>query len=125
MRQGFAIHARDSYLPSIAVAELRMSNWTPTIVPGGDGETVYLVADDFGHHGRCWRETDIKQTDLENVIVDLLKGEYSDPVRVISFNTAEGWSRDISEQVASELRYTAAGSGSMYRPTLSGLSSGM
>jgi hypothetical protein len=37
--------------------------------------------------------------------VDLLKGEYSDPIRVIGFNTAEGWSRDISEEVASELQY--------------------
>jgi len=82
-----------------------MSNWTPSIIPGGDGETVYLVADDFGDFGRCWRETDIEQTDLETVIVDLLKGEYSDPIRVISFNTAEGWSRDISEEVASELQY--------------------
>jgi hypothetical protein len=36
---------------------------------------------------------------------DLLKGEYSDPVRVIGFNTGEGWSRDISEDVASELQY--------------------
>ena len=82
-----------------------MGNWTPSIVPGGDSETVYLVADDFGRHGCCWRETDIAQTDLETVIMDLLRGEYSDPVRVISFNTLEGWSRDISDEVASELQY--------------------
>jgi hypothetical protein len=25
-------------------------------------------------------------------------GQYSNPVRVVSFNTAEGWSRDISAQ---------------------------
>jgi hypothetical protein len=25
-----------------------MGNWTPSIVPRGDDETVYLVADDFG-----------------------------------------------------------------------------
>jgi len=81
-----------------------MGKWTPSIIPGGDSETVYLVADDFGHHG-CWRETDIEHTDLETVIVDLLKGEYCEPIRVIGFNTAEGWSRDISEEVASELQY--------------------
>ena len=82
-----------------------MSNWTPSVIPGGDSETIYLVADDFGHHGRCWRETDIDQTDLETVIKDLLRGEYGDPVRVIGFNTSEGWSRDKSEEVASELQY--------------------
>jgi hypothetical protein len=47
---------------------MRDSNRTPSIVPRGDDETVYLVADDFGHHGRCWRETDIDATDLETVL---------------------------------------------------------
>ena len=68
-----------------------MGNWTPPIVPEGDSETVYLVADDFGDLGQSWRETDIGQTDLETVILNLLKGEYSNPVRVIGFNTDEGW----------------------------------
>jgi hypothetical protein len=55
--------------------------------------------------GRCWRETDIETAaDLETVISDLLKGEYANPVRVIGFNTAEGWSRDVSSDVADELR---------------------
>jgi len=83
-----------------------MGNWTPSIVPGGDGETVYLVLDDFGDLGRCWRETDTETAaDVETVISDLLKGEYSDPVRIVGFNTAEGWSRDVSEDVGSELQY--------------------
>jgi hypothetical protein len=42
--------------------------------------------------------------DLETVIQDLLDGQYSNPVRVVSFNTAEGWSRDISADVAAKLR---------------------
>ena len=82
-----------------------MGNWTPSIVPGGDSETVYLVADDFGDLGQSWRETDIGQTDLETVIANLLQGEYSNPIRVVGFNTDEGWSRDVSEDVASELQY--------------------
>ena len=81
-----------------------MGNWTPSIVPSDD-QTVYLVVDDFGRHGRAWRETDVEQTDLETVISDMLEGQYSDPVRVVGFNTAEGWSRDVSEDVAHEIRY--------------------
>jgi hypothetical protein len=77
-----------------------MGNWTPSIVPNGTDETVYLVVDDFGHHGRCWRETDIDATDLETIITDLLDGQYNSPVRVVGFNTAEGWSRDVSEDIA-------------------------
>jgi hypothetical protein len=38
----------------------------------------------------------------------LLDGQYSSPVRVIAFNTAEGWSRDVSENVARELRRRCA-----------------
>src|SRR4051794_27374192 len=33
-------------------------NWTPSIVPGGHDQTVYLVADDFGRIGRAWIEAD-------------------------------------------------------------------
>lgn len=81
-----------------------MSDWTPSIVPNGHDETVYLVADDFGRHGRAWRETDCESADLETVIQDLLGGQYSNPIRVVAFNTAERWSDDVSEDVAHELR---------------------
>jgi hypothetical protein len=39
-----------------------------------------------------YRETDVEATDLEAVISDLLGGQYSNPVRVVAFNTAEKWS---------------------------------
>jgi hypothetical protein len=82
---------------------MRRSNWTPSIVPKSDDQTVYVV-DDFGPQGRAWRETDVETTDLETVIVDLLDGQYKNPVRVVGFNTAEGWSQDVSVDVARELR---------------------
>jgi hypothetical protein len=34
------------------------------------------------------------------VITDLVYGQYSNPVRVVAFNAAEGWSRDASEEIA-------------------------
>ncbi len=54
--------------------------------------------------GKVWRETDPDRTDREAVIRDLLDGQYSNPVRVISLNTAEGWSRDASDDIADALR---------------------
>ena len=81
-----------------------MGNWTPSIVPNGTEETFYLVMDDFGDLGRVWRETDIEAIDLETLITDLIDGQYNNPVRVIGFNTAEGWSRDVSEDIAHEIR---------------------
>lgn len=79
-------------------------SWTPSIVPAGDDQTVYLVNDDLGRHGAVWREADAEATDLETVITDLISGEYSNPIRVIAFNTAERWSEDVSEDVAREIR---------------------
>jgi hypothetical protein len=31
---------------------MRKSNWTPSIVPNGDRQNVYLVVDDLGRLGR-------------------------------------------------------------------------
>ena len=83
---------------------MRRSHWTPSIVPGDNEQTVYLVAEDFGKLGRAWREAEYEATDLETVIQDLLSDQYNDPIRVIAFNTEERWSEDVSEDVAQELR---------------------
>jgi hypothetical protein len=64
---------------------MRKSNWTPSIVPKGDDQNVYLVVDDFGRNGRVYREADVETTDLETVILDLLEGQYKNPVRVVAF----------------------------------------
>ena len=34
----------------------------------------------------------------------MLDGQYEDPVRIVAFNTAEGWSRDVTVDIADELR---------------------
>jgi hypothetical protein len=78
-------------------------SWTPSIVPSDD-QNVYLVIDDLGRLGRVWREADVEQADLETVIQDLLEGQYSNPIGVFGFNPMEGWSRDVSDDVARELR---------------------
>lgn len=83
---------------------MRQSRWAPSISPDDPVQTVYLVDDDFGKHGRAWRETDVETTDLETVITDMLDGQYNNPVRVVGFNTAEGWARDVSEDIADEIR---------------------
>jgi hypothetical protein len=83
---------------------MRRSGWTPSIVPNGDDQTVYLVLEDFGDRGRAWRETDAGTADLETTIMDLLQGQYDAPVRVVAFNTSEHWSEDVSADIARELR---------------------
>ena len=88
---------------------MRSSDRSPSIVPPGNDQDVYLVLDDFGGRIRqAWRETNVDAARLETVVADLLDGQFSNPVRIIGFNTAEGWSRDVSENVAHELRRRCA-----------------
>jgi hypothetical protein len=83
---------------------------TRRIVPGFD-VTVYIVLDDFGHLGSSYRETDEAKADVETVITNMLAREYNKPLRVVEFNTAEGWSRDCSEDVAWEVLERASKNG--------------
>jgi hypothetical protein len=73
-----------------------------------DDVTVYLVVNDFGSLGRAFVETNIAEADRETVIRDFLSGQYSNALRVVAFNTTEGWSRDVSEDIAGELLDTDA-----------------
>jgi hypothetical protein len=86
-----------------AAPEVSMS-WTPGVVPYGADETVYLVVDSFGVHGSVYRETEIERADPEAVISDLMTGQYSNPVRVVAFNTLEHWSSDVSGDIAQEIQ---------------------
>ena len=47
-------------------------------------------------------------TDRATVIRHLLEGQYSSPVRIVVFNTAEGWSRDVTQDIAAELAQVCA-----------------
>jgi len=78
-------------------------NWTPSIVPSGHDQTFYIVVNNYGKLGPAFAETDLGEADLETTITDLMSGQYSDPVRVVAFNTSEHWSEDASEDVAREI----------------------
>jgi len=80
---------------------------TLPLVPSHDG-TVYLVLDDFGQLGRAYRETDPAEADRKTVVADLMSGQYRHPLRVVAFNTAEGWARDVTAEIARELLARAA-----------------
>ena len=75
---------------------------SPPIAPDVAGHDTYLVLDDFGGLGRLWRETE-ESTNRPAIIQDLLEGQYNTPVRVIAFNTSQGWWRDVSEEIAEAL----------------------
>jgi hypothetical protein len=68
-----------------------------------DDITVYLVLNDNGKLGSAYVETDPAEADRERIIRNFVTGQYGNAVRVVAFNTAEGWSWDVSEDIAREL----------------------
>jgi hypothetical protein len=54
-----------------------------------------------------YRETDAAQADPKPVVADLLSGQYRHPLRVVALNITEGWARDISADIAREVRTRA------------------
>jgi hypothetical protein len=76
---------------------------SPSIAPTGFDVDVYLILDDFGKVGRSYREADEEAADKETIIRNLIEGQYNDPVRIVAFNTAEGWARDVTEDIAREI----------------------
>jgi hypothetical protein len=79
------------------------TGWSPTTIPYGADQTVYLVIDRFSS-GNVYRETEIERTDLETIINDFMTGLFNDPVRVVAFNTLEHWADDVSKDVAQEIQ---------------------
>jgi hypothetical protein len=77
---------------------------SPSMVPSEAGQDTYLVLDDLGRLGRVWRETAEEDATHETLIRDLLEDQYGRPTRIVAFNTTEGWSRDVTLDIADELR---------------------
>ncbi|MGA7001786.1 MAG: hypothetical protein WCF47_20320 [Pseudolabrys sp.] len=77
-----------------------MRNQTP-LAPGQpvSNVTVHVVLNDFAL-GRAYVETDEVDADEETIIENILNGQYSHPLRVVAFNAAEGWARDVTEDIA-------------------------
>ena len=86
---------------------------SPSIIPDDTDRDIYLVLDDFGQLGRAWRETDERVADRDVLIRDLLDGQYRNPVRIAAFNTTEGWSRDVTEEIAVALHERCADAGAV------------
>jgi hypothetical protein len=70
------------------------------VVPYGADQTLFVVID------RLDKATEIRieRSDLDATIGELVAGCFNDPVKVISFNTLEHWMKDISTDVAGEIR---------------------
>ena len=76
----------------------------PSLVPGKYDTTIYIVLNDFGELGSAYVEADETEADESTIVSNIIEGTYSNPLRVVAFNTHEGWSRDVTVDIADELR---------------------
>ena len=72
---------------------------SPSLVPSPDHD-LHFVLCDFGKYGKAYIETDPSEADRDTIVRNMIDGQYGRPVRVIALNPAEGWSRDVSEEIA-------------------------
>jgi hypothetical protein len=72
---------------------------SPSLVPSPDHD-LHFVLCDFGKYGKTYIETDPSEADRDTIVRSMIDEQYDRPVRVIALNPAEGWSRDVSEEIA-------------------------
>jgi hypothetical protein len=78
-----------------------MRTGAPSLAPKlTDNVTFHIVLNDFGKRGRAYVETGETEADEWTVVRKITDGEYTNPVLVVAFNIAEGWSRDVTEEIA-------------------------
>jgi len=80
------------------------TGWTPALVPKGYDRTVHIIVDDLGKLGCVYGEAEANEAGVEKIITDLLSGQYSNPTRIVTFNTLENWSQDVSWEIAREIQ---------------------
>jgi hypothetical protein len=86
---------------------------TPSLVPVSESSDVYLVLDELPTCGRVWRELSEEAANQQTVLKLIANGEFHRPVRIIAFNTAEGWSRDVTGEIAEALLDREASEGDL------------
>ena len=86
---------------------------TPSLVPLSESSDVYLVVDELPTFGRVWRELTEEVANEQTVRELIANGDFHGPVRVIAFNTTEGWSRDVTEDIAEALLEREASEGDL------------
>jgi hypothetical protein len=67
-------------------------------------QPLYFVEADFGRHGRAFVETDRDKNSRQQVVSDIADCQIENPIRVLEVNEDEGSCRDVTEDIAIEVR---------------------
>lgn len=71
------------------------------LVPSpASGHATYQVMDDLGKYGHVWSEIAENEANEQTVVAWIIEGQFKRPLLVIAFNADEGWSRNVTREVA-------------------------
>jgi hypothetical protein len=73
-----------------------------SIVPTSPHIT-YLLMDEIGEYGNVWREMSEDEANEATIVQWIIEGQINRVVKIVAFNTDEGWSRDITHDIATKL----------------------
>ena len=75
-----------------------------SIVPNqGPEHTTFLVLDEVGHYGPVWREMSDSEANETTVVQWIIEGQFDRPMKIVAFNTDDGWSHDMTRNIATKL----------------------
>ena len=79
---------------------------------------LYFVEADFGRHGRAFVETDRDKNSRTQVIADIAQGQLENVIQVLEIVEDEGSCRDVTEDIACEVRDFLSGQNNGVRGAL-------
>jgi hypothetical protein len=71
---------------------------SPSIAP--QNGPLHFVLDDFGKSGRAYREADPEAASFEDIVEDILSGQYNNPIQVLAVDTSAFRVEDVTRDVA-------------------------
>src|SRR5262249_17823522 len=74
-----------------------------SIVPDRE-HTTYLLLDEMtNQHVSIWPEISADQAKEATIVQWIIEGQFSRPIKIVAFNTDDGWSRDVTHDIAAKL----------------------
>ena len=74
-----------------------------SIVPASEHTTYLLLDEMINQHASIWPEISADEASEATIVQRIIEGQFSRPIKVVAFNTEQGWSRDVTQEIATKL----------------------
>ena len=75
-----------------------------TSIAPDDSATTYLLLDEMTNQRvNIWPEIAADEANEATIVQWIIEGLFSRPIKIVAFNTDDGWSRDVTHEIATKL----------------------